>query len=78
MSHRLGLTTAVAAVACLAAGLPAATASPASSTGPLSSKAPESAFTAAGAADGAVACARPAPDDQAEGGAVRETDVPHP
>jgi subtilase family serine protease len=62
MTHRVGLTTAVAAVACLAAGLPAATASPASPAGPQSSRAPESAFTAASAADGDVACARPAPD----------------
>jgi subtilase family serine protease len=62
MTHRVGLTTAVAAVACLAAGLPAATASPASPAGPQSSKAPESAFSAANAADGAVACQRPAPD----------------
>jgi subtilase family serine protease len=64
MTHRVGLTTAVAAVACLAAGLPAATAGPASPAGPQSSKAPESAFTAASAADGDVACTRPAPDNR--------------
>jgi len=62
MTHRLGLTTAVAAAACLAAGIPAATASPAAPSGPMVSKAPESAFTAAGAAADPVACARPAPD----------------
>ena len=65
MTHRLGLTTAVAAVACLAAGLPAANASPgatAAGSGPLSAKAPESAFTAASAAADPVACRRPAPD----------------
>jgi len=62
MTHRVGLTTAVAAVACLAAGLPAATASPASPAGPQSSKAPESAFTAASATADPVACQRPAPD----------------
>jgi subtilase family serine protease len=64
MTHRVGLTTAVAAVACLAAGLPAATASPASPAGPQSSKAPESAFTAASAAADPVACRRPAPDNR--------------